>query len=247
MAAPLSLAEARERAGELRARLEFEKEHARVLESASKARLLAKRAELDRLRAQAALRQKQVDDLQVRGGTSGVLQELPLEVGQRVTLGMQLAKVVDPQHLKAELRIPEARAKDLAVGQAAVIEIQHEFVSGKVSHVDPAVQGGNLLVDVALAVGLPAGAKPDLSVDGRIELERLRDVLYTGKPANAGADQSVGLFKLLPGGKSAERVQVRLGKTSVSAVEIVSGLRNNDRVILSDMAEWERAERIELE
>jgi multidrug efflux pump subunit AcrA (membrane-fusion protein) len=247
MAAPITLAEARERADELRARLDFEHEHISVLESASHARLAAKRAELERLRAQAALRQDQVDALKVRAGSSGVLQELPLDVGQQVALGMQLAKVADPKRLKAELRIPEARAKELAPGQAANIEIQHDTVRGRVTHVDPAVQDGSVLVDVAFEGSLPMGAKPDLSVAGRIELERVRDVLYTGKPASSGTDQTIGLFRLLAGGKSAERVAVRLGKTSVSAVEVVSGLREGDRVILSDMSEWDRTGRIELE
>lgn len=247
MAAPITLAEARERAGELRARLDFEHEHISVLESASRARIAAKHAELERLRAQAALRQDQVDALKVRAGSSGVLQELPLDVGQQVALGMQLAKVADPKRLKAELRIPEARAKELAPGQSASIEIQHDTVHGRVTHVDPAVQDGSVVVDVAFEDSLPMGAKPDLSVDGRIELERARDVLYTGKPASSGTDQTIGLFRLLPDGKSAERVTVQLGKTSVSAVEVVGGLREGDRVILSDMSEWDRSGRIELE
>jgi len=247
MAAPVTLAEVRERASELRGRLAFERTREEVLRLASKARLRAKRSELERLRAQADLRQKQVAALQVRAGTDGVLQELPLEVGQQVALGMQLAKVVDPKQLKAELRIPEARAKELAVGQAADIEIQNEHVQGKVTHVDPSVQNGSVVVDVALEGKLPSGAKPDLSVDGRIEIERIRDVLFTGKPSSAGSGERVGLFKLLADGNSAQRIPVRLGKTSVSAVEIVDGLREGDRVILSDMSQWEGAERIEFE
>jgi len=247
LAAPNAVLDATERAQELSARFDFEQEHLRVLSSAWKARVAAKTAELERLRAQAELRQRQVQELSVRAGTQGVLQDLPLDVGQQVELGMQLARVVDPTRLKAELRIPEARGKEVAVGQRVSIDIQRELVPGHVTHVDPAVQDGSVIVDVAFDGTLPQGARPDLSIDGRVEIERVPDALYVGKPATGGANSNAALFKLRPDNAFADRVPVRFGRSSASAIEVLAGLRQGDRVILSDMSEWEHSAHIELE
>jgi hypothetical protein len=160
---------------------------------------------------------------------------------------MQLAKVVDPARLKAELRIPEARGKEVAVGQRASIDIQRELVPGHVIHVDPAVQDGSIVVEVAFDGELPQGARPDLSIDGRVEIERLPDALHVGKPAGGGADSNTALFKLRPDNSFADRVSVRFGRSSASAIEVLAGLSQGDRVILSDMSEWEHSPQIELE
>ena len=182
----------------------------------------------------------------MRAGLDGVLQELPLEVGQRVSPGTLLAKVVQPDRLKAELRIPEAQAKEVQHGQQVQVDTHNGIVPGHVVRIDPAVQRGTVKVDVALDGELPRGARPDLSVDGRIELERLRDVLYTGRPAFGRSNSRISLFKLAAGGSTATRVVVSLGGSSVSEIEILEGLEQGDRVILSDMSEWDGADRIEL-
>jgi HlyD family secretion protein len=247
LAAPNAVLDAAERAQELSARFDFEQEHLGVLSSAWKARVAAKGAELERLRAQAELRQRQVQELKVRAGTDGVLQDLPLEVGQQVELGMQLAKVVDPTRLRAELRIPEARGKEVAVGQRVSVDIQRELVPGHVIHVDPAVQDGSVIVEVAFDGKLPQGARPDLSIDGRVEIERLPNVLHVGKPAGGGSNSNIALFKLRPDSGFADRVSVRFGRSSASAIEVLAGLRQGDRVILSDMSEWDHSAQIELE
>jgi len=247
MVASLTLAQTRDRAEELNKRLELEREHSTVLASASKARVAAQRAQLERLRAQLKLKQDQVAGLQVRAGTAGVVQELPLEVGEQVAIGARLAKVVDPTRLRAELRVPEARAHGIALGQPARIDVQGVEVEGRVVHVDPAVEGGSVTVDVTLLGELPAGAKLDLSVDGRIELDRLADVLHVDKPAGVGGKGSVSLFKLAPDGQSAARVQVEVGESSVGSVQVLSGLSEGDRVILSDMSEWDATNRVAIE
>jgi HlyD family secretion protein len=210
------------------------------------ARLAVQQSEVEQAHAAVRLKRQQVDDLHVRAGFSGVLQLVTVDVGQQVAPGANLARVADPSRLKAELKIPETQAKDIQPGQTASIDTRNGVVAGKVVRMDPSVQNGTVTVDVVMTEPLPKGARPDLSVDGTIELERLRDVLFVGRPA-FGQDQSaVGLFKLQPDG-SASRVQVKLGATSVNVVEIRSGLNVGDQVILSDMSNWDAFDRIRLQ
>ncbi len=242
----LEYARTMEREEELAGRLEIERERARILDQAMEARGAAQDAQVERLRDLARFQAAQVESLRVRAGLDGVLQELPLEVGQRVSPGTLLAKVVQPDRLKAELRIPEAQAKEVQHGQQVEVDTHNGIVPGHVVRIDPAVQRGTVTVDVALDGELPRGARPDLSVDGRIELERLQDVLYTGRPAFGRSNSRISLFKLGDGGNTATRVVVSLGGSSVSEVEILEGLEEGDRVILSDMSEWDGADKIEL-
>jgi HlyD family secretion protein len=210
------------------------------------ARLAVQQAEVDQAAANMRLKQAQVNDLHVRAGIAGVLQVVPVDVGQQVPLGANLARVADPSRLKAELKVPETQAKDVQPGQSVSIDTRNGVVSGRVARIDPSVQNGTVTVDVSITAALPRGARPDLSIDGTIELERLRDVLFIGRPA-LGQDQSaIGLFKLQPNG-DATRVQVKLGATSVNAAEVRSGLNLDDQVILSDMSNWDAFERIRLQ
>ena len=208
--------------------------------------LAVKEAEVDRLRAQAKLRHDELDALAVRAGMNGVLQLLPVEVGAQVQPGTNLARVADPAKLKAEVRIAETQAKDIQIGQSASIDTRNGVVDGKVARVDPSVQNGTVTVDVTLPTELPRGARPDLSVDGVIELERLDNVVYVGRPAFGQEKTKVGIFKLDGSGTYANRTQVTLGRSSVNTVEIVSGLQPGDRVILSDMSQWDANDRIKL-
>jgi multidrug efflux pump subunit AcrA (membrane-fusion protein) len=237
----------RERKDELEQLIRFHEEHTHVLESGAAAQATAQRARVEGLRAQADLRAAQFAGLKVRAGAAGVLAELEVEVGQQVTIGGLLGKVIDPQKLKAELRVPEAQAEDVAVGQLVRVAIQNDEALGRVTRIDPGVRQGAVRVEVSFDRPLPAGARLDLSVDARIEIERVQGALFTGKPASAGANETVGLFKLAADGQSAERVSVKLGRSSVHSVEVLSGLREGDRVILSDMSEWDHDNRIQLE
>jgi HlyD family secretion protein len=212
----------------------------------TEARLAVQQSELEQSRAVLHLKQQQLDDLHVHAGFEGVLQVVPVDVGQQVAPGTNLARVADPSRLKAELKIPETQAKDIQPGQTALIDTRFGVVPGRVVRIDPSVQNGTVTVDVSMTEALPKGARPDLSVDGTVELERLRDVLYVGRPA-FGQDQSaVGLFRLHADGE-ATRVQVKLGATSVNAVEIKSGLNLGDQVILSDMSNWDAVDRVRLQ
>lgn len=211
-----------------------------------KAQLAVQRAEIDRLQALYDLKRKQVEDLHIKAGAVGVLQELELDVGQQVAVGTILAKVAQPTRLKAELKIPETQAKDVQIGQVAQVDTRNGVIPGRVSRIDPAVREGTVLVDVKLEGPLPQGARPDLSVDGTIELERLEDVLYVGRPAFGQPESLVGLFRVNQDGEEALRVQVRLGRSSVNYIEIVEGLDVGDEVILSDMSNWEDYDRVRL-
>jgi len=213
----------------------------------TEAQLQAGRSRLEQQRALMNLRQQQFASLQVRAGMGGVLQEVRVEEGQRVTAGSTLAQEAQPDQLKAELRIPETQAKDLRVGLAVSIDTRNGIVPGRLSRVDPAVREGSVTVDVALEGALPQGARPDLRVDGTIEIERLEDVLYVGRPAYGQANQTVSLFVVNEEEDGARRVQVRLGRSSVSTVEVVDGLREGDRVILSDTSKWDDFDRIRIE
>lgn len=211
------------------------------------AQLAAQRAQVEQFRALYALRRRQVENLRVKPGIGGVLQQVPVEVGQRVRPGDNLARVARPDSLKAELRIPETQAKDLVIGQKAEIDTRNGVVEGKVIRIDPAVQEGTVTVDVALTGELPRGARPDLSVDGTIEIERLEDVLYVGRPAYGQADSTIQLFKIIDQGETAVRVPVTLGRSSVNTIEVVNGLAEGDEVILSDVSRWDGSDKLNID
>jgi HlyD family secretion protein len=211
-----------------------------------KPQLAVKQAEVDRLRAVAKLRHDELEALSVRSTMDGVLQLLPVEVGAQVQPGTNLARVADPTKLKAEIRIAETRARDIQIGQSATIDTRNGVVEGKVSRIDPSVQNGTVTVDVILSGELPRGSRPDLSVDGVVELERLNDVIYVGRPAFGQEGNSVGIFRLDADGVYATRTQVKLGRNSVSTIEVIEGLKPGDRVILSDMSQWDSSDRIKI-
>jgi len=213
----------------------------------SDAQLAAQRARVDQFRGTFELKRRQVEDLKVRAGINGVLQELPVQVGQRVTPGTVLAKVARPETLKAELKVPEVQAKDVLPGQKALIDTRNgEPVAGHVLRVAPSAQDGTVIVDVALEGALPPGARPDISVDGTIEIERLPNVLYVNRPAYGSANSKIEMFKLTADGKRAERVPVELGRVSVNTVEILKGLQVGDKVILSDTSAQDGYNKIRL-
>jgi HlyD family secretion protein len=212
-----------------------------------KAQLAAQKAKVEQARAMYQLRQQQLEGLRLRAGADGVLQELPFKEGQFVPPGTTLAKVVQPAHLKAELKVPETQAKDIALGLPASIDTRNGVVSGKVSRIDPSVQNGTVTVDVQLEGELPQGARPDLSVDGTIDLENLKNVLYVGRPAFGQEKSAVEIFRLDSDGKGASRAKVQLGRSSVNSIEIVGGLKEGDQVILSDMSRWDKYDRVRLE
>jgi HlyD family secretion protein len=235
------------KAQQLQTRDQIEQERLTNSNRVLQAQLLAKQAEIEQDRALAGLKQTQVQNLIVRAGIKGVLQEQPLKVGQWVTPGTTLAKVVQPDHLKAELKIPETQAKDIQLNQPASVDTHNGIIAGHVMRIDPAVYNGTVTVDVMLDDPLPPGARPDLSVDGTIDLERLSNVLYVGRPAFGQENSTVGMFVLQPDGRTAAREQVKLGRSSVNTVEILGGLKDGDQVILSDMSRWDNFDRIRLE
>ncbi|MBZ5719238.1 MAG: efflux RND transporter periplasmic adaptor subunit [Acidobacteriia bacterium] len=224
-------------------------EHQRLANSGQvlEAQLQLKQAEVEQFRALAQLKRSQVEGLHVRAGTTGVLQEQTLKVGQFVTPGTTLAKVVQPERLKAELKVAETQAKDIQLGQPASVDTHNGVISGHVTRIDPSVQNGTVTVDVGLDGTLPQGARPDLSVDGTIDLERIANILNVGRPAFGQEKSTVGIFKLEPDGQTAVRAQVQLGRSSVNTVEIIQGLKEGDQVILSDMSRWDSFDRVRLE
>jgi HlyD family secretion protein len=238
--------QSRLRADQLASQTKIEKQRVSKTRSSNQAQLAAQRARVEQNGALHEMRRRQLNSLQVRAGLQGVLQELPVQVGQRVTPGTNLARVARPEKLKAELRIPETQAKDVVVGQRASIDTRNGVVEGRVVRVAPSVQDGTVIVDVALTGALPQGARPDLSVDGTIEIEKLENVLYVGRPAYGQANSKVELFKLVEGGKQAVRVPVQLGRSSVNTIEIVSGLNAGDQVILSDTSAQDGHDKIRL-
>jgi len=227
------------RAEELVTRLELEKKRLASAEGSIETQLAALRAVVEQRRALADLRRSQSSALRVRAGVAGVLQELPLQVGQQVTPGANLARVADPSRLRADLRIAETQAKDIAIGQKAMIDTRNGIVPGRVVRIDPAAQAGTVGVDVALEGELPRGARPDLNVDGTIEIDHLRNILYVGRPAFGQEQSTVTLFKLEPDGTHAVATRVKLGRSSVQTIEVVEGLRAGDRIILSDTSAYE--------
>jgi HlyD family secretion protein len=235
-----------DRAEELAARLRVEEQRLRFLAESKAQQLAAQQAQVDRLRGLATFQDGYVNSMRVMAGTDGVLRELPLQEGQWVTPGSPLAVIVRPGRLKAQLRIPETQARDLVVGQPARIDTRNGIVNGRVARIDPAVQNGSVTVDVVLEGELPRGARPDLSVDGVIEIERLPNVLYVDRPAYGQPGATVGMFRVEPGGGTAVRTDVRMGRSSVNTVEIVSGLREGDVVILADMTQWDKSQKVRL-
>jgi HlyD family secretion protein len=233
-------------AEEMAKRETVERKRLSIAGDAIRAQLAVQEAQVEQRRALAALRQSQLAALSVRAGLDGVLQQVPVEVGQRVTPGTNLARISQPEKLKAVVRIPETLARDVQIGQPASIDTRNGVVPGRVSRVDPAVQNGTVTVDVALEGALPKGARPDLTVDGTIELERLADVLYVGRPAQGQPETSVGLFRVVAGTNEAQRVKVELGRASVSTIEVRAGLAEGDKVILSDMSAWDAHDRVRI-
>ena len=212
----------------------------------SQSRFAVQQADVTRLRALVELRRSQVSQLHVRAGMTGMLQEVKVEVGSQVGTGTPLARVADQAHLKAQLKIPETQAKDVMIGQTAAIDTRNGIIPGRVSRIDPAVQAGTVTVDVALTGELPKGARPDLSVDGTIELERLDDILFVGRPTYGQEQSVIRLFRVDADGVTCTRTTVSIGKTSVNTVEVKSGLKQGDQVILSDMSQYDAFDRIRL-
>jgi len=235
------------RAEEATTRKQLEERRLKSAAAANEAQLAAQQARVGQLRETAKLRQRDLDALKVRAGVAGVLQVIAVEPGQRVTPGLNLARVANPSRLKAELRVPETQARDVAIGLPANIDTRNGIVAGHVVRVDPAVTNGTVTVDVALDGELPKGARPDLSVDGTIVIEKLDDALTVGRPAFGQPDSRITLFRLSPDGSSATRVPVQLGRGSVHRIEVLDGLAEGDRVILSDMSTWDAVDRVRLE
>jgi HlyD family secretion protein len=242
----ITLRQARLDAEQLSARFEIARKQLATQAESIDARLAVQQSQVDQSHAVLRLKQQQVGDLLVRAGLAGVLQVVPVEVGQQVAPGTNLARVADPSRLKAQLRISETQAKDIQPGQVVAIDTRNGIVSGTVVRVAPSVQDGTVTVDVMPRDALPRGARPDLTVDGTIELERLDDVLFVGRPASVQEQAIVGLFKLGSDGR-AGRVSVKVGRVSVNSVEVLSGLNVGDQVILSDASAWEGFEEIQLQ
>ena len=231
---------------QLAIRLKLETERTAVAGDSARARLAAQQAKIDEQKALYQLKRSQVDALHVRAGIHGVLQLVPVDVGQHVTPGTNLARVADPKKLKAEIKIAETQAKDVTPGQKASIDTRNGIVGGHVSRIDPSVVNGTVTVDVTIDDSLPLGARPDLSVDGTVTLENLKDVLFVGRPVHGQPDSTIGIFKIIDEGSEAVRVNVKLGRSSVNTIEIVQGLKVGDKVILSDMSAWDNFDRIRL-
>lgn len=234
------------KADELTTRNNIEGERLDINQKAIESQLAQQQAKVEQMRVLAELKQKQLDALRVRAGIEGVLVDLPLQVGQHVTPGTMLAKVVQPDHLIAELKVAETQARDVQIGQPAVVDTHNGTVSGEVMRVDPAVQNGTVTVDAKLTGELPKGARPDLSVDGTIDLERLDNVLYVGRPAFGQENSTITLFKLDLDGKGGGRVPVKVGRASVNSIQVIEGLHEGDTVILSDMSRYDNTDRIRL-
>jgi HlyD family secretion protein len=235
------------KADELTTRNDLETQRLAANQRAIESQMAQEQAKVDQMRTLAELKQEQLDALKVKAGIDGILVDLPLQVGQHVSPGTMLAKVVEPNHLMATLKITETQARDVQIEQVASIDTHNGVVPGTVMRVDPAVQNGTVTVDIKLASELPKGARPDLSVDGTIDIERLNSVLYTGRPAVGEENSTITLFKLSKDGNQASRVTVKIGKASVNQVQIIDGLREGDAVILSDMSHWDNADRVRLD
>lgn len=237
---------ARDQLLEAQERYTAETRRMEVANESFQAQIELRKADVERLRAIASFQRERVASMQVRAGAAGVVQELSLEPGQWVLSGQRLARVVSPGHLKAVLQIPETQARDVTIGLPAVVDTRNGTVNGHVSRVDPGAENGSVTVDITITDPLPRGARPDLGVDGTIQLERLPDVLSMGRPASGASETDTRLFRLEPGGHAAVRVPVRLGRASFNAVEVLAGLKPGDRVILSDMSRYEDDNRVRI-
>ena len=235
------------KADELVTRNQIEDERLKINRQAIASQLAVQQSKVEEMQALAGLKQKQLDKLRVRAGVAGVLVEMPLQVGQHVLPGTELAKIVQPNHLMAELKIPETQARDVQIGEPASIDTHNGVIPGTVSRVDPAVQNGTVTVDVSLTGELPKGARPDLSVDGTIDLEKLENVLYVGRPAFGQENSTISMFVLDREGNGASRTQVKTGRASVNLIQIDTGLKEGDTVILSDMSRWDSTDRVKLD
>jgi HlyD family secretion protein len=249
----LTLKESKAKVEELSKLLEIEKERLKILDDAAAAQLGVQEATVAQLRAQLALKRRLVEALKIRAGMDGVLQRYgdltqttPLQVGQQLPAGAIVARVANQAKLKAVIKIAETQVKDIAFNQPAQIDTRNGIVPGHVIRIDPASENGTVTVDVALDGPLPKGARPDLSVDGTIQLERLENVLYVGRPVQAQSETTAGLFKVVDGGKGAVRVSVKLGRSSVTAIEVLQGLQAGEQIILSDMSQWDSYDRVRL-
>ncbi|HMG33014.1 MAG TPA: HlyD family efflux transporter periplasmic adaptor subunit [Blastocatellia bacterium] len=234
------------KAKDLETRNELEQKRLSIAADEARAKLKSQEEKVDQLKQNAALKRHQVEQLKIRAGIDGILQLLFVEVGQQVTPGFTIARVYNPNKLKAELKVAETQVKDIALGQDVTIDTRNGVIQGKVIRIDPAAQNGTVTVDSSLEGELPKAARPELSVDGTIQLEKLDDILYVGRPVHGQERSTVGLFKVDPDGVRASRVQVKLGRSSVVAIEVVDGLKEGDRIILSDTSQWDSAERIRL-
>ena len=247
LVASLQLQQSQSAEQEYETRYALERERLQMATDTVEAQLAVEQAEVDRLRTLYELRRRQMADLHVRAGMPGVLQQVPLDEGQRITTGTNLARVGDPTVLKAELRIAETQAKDVQIGQGAAIDTRNGVIPGQVTRIDPAVENGTVTVDVALDGALPRGARPDLTVDGTIELERMDDILFVGRPVFGQEESVVSLFKVEADGTHASRARVSLGRASVNTIEVLEGLQPGDRVVLSDMSTWDQFDRVRIE
>lgn len=246
LVAATELARTRDAVVEFEERSGLEEERLAVLEASVDDQLGAQQVQINRLSDIVNFNQDRVASLDVTAGVSGVLAELPLDEGQWVQSGGMLARVVEPGRLKAEIRIPQTQAQDIAVGQVAYIDTRNDTIVGRVVRIDPSVQNGTVTIDVALPAELPRSARPDLSVDGNVVIQRLDNVTYVGRPAYGQANQRVGMFKLVDDNQYAERVNVMLGASSVNEIEVKEGLQEGDIVILSDMSQWDGFDRVRL-
>jgi HlyD family secretion protein len=246
LAPELDVKTAQVQAEELAKQNDLAQKEVEIFQNSIEAQLAVQEASVNEKRAMYELKKSQLEQLHVRPGIDGMLQELDVEVGQKVTMGTVLARVAQPSHLKAQLKIAETQAKDVVIGQKASIDTHNGIIPGHVIRIDPAVVNGTVTVDAGLEGELPTGARPDLSVEGTVEIERLADVLYVERPVHGEANSTIGLFKLVDDGKEATRVQVQLGRTSVNTVEILKGLEIGDKVILSDMSAWDNYDRVQL-
>ncbi|MBI2947807.1 MAG: HlyD family efflux transporter periplasmic adaptor subunit [Verrucomicrobia bacterium] len=246
----LTLKQSKTNAAELKRLSDIEHERLRISASSTAAQLAVQEAQVRQLRAQLELKRQQVEALKVRAGIDGVLQKLgdqsQLQIGQQVAAGSLVARVTNPKKLMAELKIPETQARDVELDQIAEVDTRNGFVPGRVVRKDPAAQNGTVTVDIALTAPLPRGAVPELNVDGTVFLEKLDDIIYVGRPVQGQSDSTVGLFKVVEGGKAAVRVPVKLGRNSVSEIEVVEGLQVGDQVILSDMSAWDAFQRVRI-
>lgn len=245
LAAPITKQLSESTASALAQRVKFEEQRLAILVNSQRSRLAALQAEVEQRRAMVDLQRQRIESLQVRAGIDGVLQQVAVQAGQRVNAGTTLARVAQPERLKAEIRVAETQAKDLAVGQRAQIDTRTGVVAGRVARIDPAASNGTVLVDLSIDGALPAGARPDLSVDATIELERLPDVIHVARPVRAQENAPGTVFRV--NGDRAERVKVEFGRASATSIEIKSGLEPGDRVIVSDDSAYDRYDEIKIQ